>query len=126
MDANIFKEYLTKLDTRFESCNKNCNIFIDNCRAHPPVTSYNLKRIKVYFFPPNITSVCQPMDMGIIASLKTNYKTKLSRDKTVCLKNNSKFNVSVLDAMCILDKSWKDVKESAIIKCFTKAHFNQE
>ena len=66
------------------------------------------------------------MDMGIIASLKTNYKTKLSRDKTVCLKNNSKFNVSVLDAMCILDKSWKDVKESTIIKCFTKAHFNQE
>jgi hypothetical protein len=27
MDANIFKEYLTKLDTRFQNCNRNCIIF---------------------------------------------------------------------------------------------------
>ena len=43
-----------------------------------------------------------PMDMGIIAILKTLYKTYLSRNKNICLKNNVKFNVTVFDAMYIL------------------------
>ena len=124
MDANIFKEYLTKLDTRFQSCNRNCIIFIDNCRAHPPVTSLqNLKRIKVYFFPPNITSVCQPMDMGIIANLKLNYKNYLSNDKNKCLEHDTHFSVNILDAMLNLKKSWDDVKPTMIQNCFKKAQF---
>jgi hypothetical protein len=69
MDAA--KEYLIKLDTRFQKSNKNVIIFIDNFRAHPPVSCLQyLKNIKIYFFPPNITSVCHPIDMGIIANLK--------------------------------------------------------
>ncbi len=51
MDAAIFKEYLNKLDTRFQKSNKNVIIFIDICRAHPTETCLqHLINIKIYFF----------------------------------------------------------------------------
>ncbi len=37
-----------------------------------------------------------------------------------------KFTWTVLDAMWRLAKSWKDVKESTIVNCFTKANFNRQ
>jgi hypothetical protein len=104
--------------------NRKCIVFIDNCRAHQPVSSLNqLKNLKVIFFPPNITSVCQPMDMGIIANLKLNYKNYLSFEKNHCLENNAKFCVTVLDAMIYLKNSWNYVKPSTIQNCFRKAQF---
>ena len=127
MDQIIFLEYLNKLDKRFETEKRKCIVFIDNCRAHPPQDNLkHMKALKVVFFPPNITSVCQPMDMGIIANLKGFYKTYLSREKNLVLNNNMKFTCTVLDAMCRLSKSWKDVKESTIVNCFTKANFNRQ
>ena len=73
-----------------------------------------------------MTSVCQPMDMGIIANLKLNYKNYLARAKNMCLENNLKFCVNVLDAMTNLKKSWEDVKSSTIQNCFKKAQFNRD
>jgi hypothetical protein len=68
MDQIIFLEYLNKLDKRFETEKRKFIVFIDNCRAHPPQDNLkHMKALKVVFFPPNITSVCQPMDIGIIA-----------------------------------------------------------
>lgn len=78
MDSNLFREYLNKIDTRFQLEQRKCIAFIDNCKAHPPLESLKIKNLRVVFFPPNITSVCQPMDMGIIANLKSNYKNYLS------------------------------------------------
>ena len=55
-------------------------MFIDNCRAH--LKEYpKLKNIVVRFFPPNITSKCQPIEMGIINSLKCHYANILSSKK---------------------------------------------
>jgi hypothetical protein len=124
LDQVIFLEYLNKLDKRFETENRKCIVFVDNCRVHPPQEILkHLKSLKVVFFPPNITCVCQPMDMGIIANLKGYYKTHLSRDKIICLNNNVKFGCTVLDAMCRLAKSWIDVKEITVKNCFYKANF---
>ena len=35
-----------------------------------------LGQVKCFFFPPNITSVYQPLDQGIIMTLKTKYKSQ--------------------------------------------------
>ena len=111
MDSNLFRKYLNKIDTRFQLEQRKCIAFIDNCKAHPPLESLKLKNLRVVFFPPNITSVCQPMDMGIIANLKSNYKNYLSRDKNKCLEHNTVFTVTVLAAMSNLAKSWHDVRQ---------------
>ena len=39
MDVTIFLEYLNRLEKRFVYEKRNCLIFIDNCRAHPPLSS---------------------------------------------------------------------------------------
>lgn len=33
--------------------------------------------MKVFIFPPNVTALYQPLDQGIIAALKTGYKSRL-------------------------------------------------
>ena len=100
----------------FRSVNKKCIIFIDNCRVHPPIQY--LKNIKVLYFPPNVTSVCQPMDMGIIANLKNNYNNYLSNDKNKCLETGANFSINILDAMINLKKSWDDVSQTTIKNIF--------
>ena len=40
-----------------------------NCSSHQ--LTCNLENIKVVFIPPNTTSVIQPLDQGIIKTLKT-------------------------------------------------------
>lgn len=94
MNFELFHEYLTKRDNEFKSENRHVLLFIDNCAAHPKV--YNLSNIKVIFFPPNVTSKCQPCDMGIIHSLKSHYKNKVNHNKT-CLENNVK-----LRSVCLI------------------------
>jgi hypothetical protein len=67
--------------------------------------------------------MCQPMDMGIIANLKVNYKNYLSKSKNLHLENDQVLNINVLDAMYFLKKCWEDVKPLTIQHCFHKAQF---
>ena len=68
MVGKIFEEWVRMLDKRMTLLQRNIALIIDNCAAHPNVDK--LKSIKIYFLPPNTTSVIQPMDMGIINNLK--------------------------------------------------------
>ena len=67
MDWNLFEEWLRELDRKFA-------FVINNCPAHDHID--NLKGIKLYFLPPNTTSKTQPMDQGVIRSLKAKYRKK--------------------------------------------------
>ena len=40
--------------------------------------AFRLSNLLLIFLPPNCTSVVQPLDMGIIASFKARYKSKLA------------------------------------------------
>ena len=46
-------------------------LLIDNCHAHPSV--FDLTNVQLVFLPPYTTSVLQPMDQGVIRSLKAHY-----------------------------------------------------
>jgi len=54
-------------------------LLLDNCSAHPQddeLISSNGK-IRAMFLPPNVTSLIQPMDQGVIESVKRQYRKKL-------------------------------------------------
>ncbi|XP_008181899.1 tigger transposable element-derived protein 6-like [Acyrthosiphon pisum] len=47
-------------------------LFLDNASSH--TDTLILKNIKLIFLPPNTTSICQPLDHGIIKNFKVHYR----------------------------------------------------
>ncbi len=87
-----------------------------------------LTNVELHYFPPNMTLVLQPLDTGIIRSLKA-----LAR-KCEILSILDNINDSlraldlvkkliVLNAIKFIDKSWSMVKAETIQKCFSKCGF---
>lgn len=55
-------------------------LILDNCTAHLSPELLSKDNVSVLFLPPNCTSLIQPMDMGIIRSLKCHYKSNFLRE----------------------------------------------
>ncbi|XP_051785316.1 tigger transposable element-derived protein 1-like [Erpetoichthys calabaricus] len=48
-------------------------LLLDNAPGHPRHLADLYPNVKVFFLPPNTTPLIQPMDQGVIATLKANY-----------------------------------------------------
>ena len=74
---------------------------MDNCPAHPEIGG--LKAIELCFLPPNTTSITQPMDQGVIRSLKAKYWSRITQQiiKAIDAKKSIP-KVNELDGMKML------------------------
>ena len=98
-------------------------LLVDNCTAHPEMP--NLDAVKVIFLPKNTTLVLQPMDMGIIQSLKAYYRNSLVKKIIQSYNAGSGLpKISVLDAMLMGTLAWDSVTTTTIINCFKKAEIS--
>ena len=80
-------------------------LVINNCPTHPPIE--NLKSIKSFFLSPNTTSTTQPMDQGVIRSLKAKYRKNIVQRIIRSLEKNIALSVvSILKAMQMLASAW--------------------
>ncbi|CAG9566413.1 unnamed protein product [Danaus chrysippus] len=124
MTSEIFEKVLRKWDSELRRHNKKIILFIDNCPAHPHIQK--LTNIKLAFLPPNTTSVIQPIDQGIIKTLKSHYR-KLLVEKMVNDNENSStpFAVNILDGIEMLTTAWARVTADTIKKCFSHAGFGK-
>ena len=123
MNSELFEEWVRELDKKFESENRKIALIVDNCPAHPEIEG--LKAIDLFFLPPNTTSHLQPMDQGVIRSLKAKYRQKVIRKIIDAIdKGNMIPNISILEGMKILTLSWEEVSISTFINCFSKAGFS--
>ena len=52
-------------------------VLVNGFSGHDEKVNELMGQVTVFKFPPNITSVYQPLDQGIIAALKTGYKSRL-------------------------------------------------
>ena len=57
--------------------NRKIDLFVDNFSGH---TVPELNNIRIHFFPANTTSVLQPLDQGIIRSVKSYYRKQIIFD----------------------------------------------
>ena len=120
MTTRIFDEWLVKLDKKMYLCNRKIALIIDNCTSHKCLSE--LKAIKLYFLPPNTTSSTQPMDMGIIANLKSIYRRIILRKRILDLECNKENTINVLDSLFYISEAWNKVSSDTISNCF--AHCN--
>ena len=117
MNGELFEEWAKEVDKRFqrECCHDN-----GKCSVHPDVE--RLKAIELKSFPANTTSNTQPMDQGIITSLKAKYRHLSVRLIIRYLDNEKPLpTTSILDAMIMLAKAWNAVEEKTIVNCSRKA-----
>jgi hypothetical protein len=123
MTCALFMEFLTCLERRMAAKNQKILLFVDQCVAHFEDTS-ELRNVRVEFLPANTTSVLQPMDKGIIRSLKYKYHKRL-----VCkflqriTTTRECYKVSLFDAISMLAASWNAVSWETIANCYWKARF---
>lgn len=123
MTSEIFKQWLVKLDKKFQNQNRKVAMIVDNCPAHPNVKG--LKAIKLVFLPPNTTSHTQPMDQGIIKNLKSHYRKLVILKQIQSAEKKEELHITVLDAMRLLRQSWSMVKQTTIVNCYRHAKFVQ-
>ncbi|XP_054711028.1 tigger transposable element-derived protein 2-like [Uloborus diversus] len=81
--------------------------------------------IKCLFLSPNVTSLCQPMDQGVIESIKRVYRRKLltvliagmdeGKNVTETLKK-----VDMLDEVMWVAQAWDDIKPITMIRSWRK------
>jgi len=105
-------------------------LLLDQCSAHQKDLVFS--NIKLLFFPPNTTSKLQPLDAGIIHSLKVNYRKLLLRAKideyeTFLLNRKNELDVffpkkiSILDALKFIKLCWSKLSIDVISNCSRKS-----
>ena len=76
MDSSIFRKIVFKLNDKMKKQNRKILLFLDNCSSY--FINEELSNVKLIYFPSNSASVLQPLDLGIIKCLKTNYRKKIN------------------------------------------------
>ena len=105
MISFLFDEWVKELDRKFEKESRATVLIVDNCPAHPIVDG--LKATELVFLPPNTTSKSQPMDQGVIRSLKPKYHRKIIKRLIRAVDMKKKLpQTSILDAMQLLQSAW--------------------
>ena len=124
MAGVIFEEWVRKLDSSFRAQSRKVALLIDNGPALHE--SKNLTNINLIFVPPNATSVLQPMDQGVIRSLKAHYRKKVVRLCIKAMESNKPLpKINILQAMKHLVSSWNVVSKENIVNCFKKSNISQ-
>jgi len=128
MTSPIFNQYLKEFDEYFKR--KRCKIvfFLDNALVHIVDEATNLTNVELCYFPPNLTSVLQPLNVGIIRSLKAlsrkfEVMSILDNINDSLHASNLVRKLTILDVIKFIDKSWSMVKVETIQKCFSNCGF---
>ena len=125
MDRDLFTKWVKELDQKFASQNRKIALIVDNCPAHPLVDG--LKAIELIFLPLSTKSKRQPMDQGVIRSLKAFYSNSfIKRYITSIDGERSPTKVNMLEAMTLLIAAWECVSPITLLNCFRKVGINSE
>lgn len=94
MSADLFKEwfeleFVLKVKHHLKSANFSTKavLLLDNTLTHPGNLTCETDDIKIIFLPSNVTSLMQPMDQGVIESLKRRYRRKLLSEILQCAES---------------------------------------
>ena len=108
------------LDRKFVTEDRKISLIVDNYPVRPDVSV--LQAINRIFLPPNTTSRTQPIDQGVIRSLKDHYRSILAAKQIACIEKNLEVpKIDTIDTMNMLSQAWFKVTEQTVANCFRKA-----
>ena len=125
MGSILFEEWVREVDRPFTKEGRKMVLLVDNCPAHPSID--NFVSTELIFLLPNTTSKLQPMDQGVIRSLKAHYKTMSIKKLIEAIEKKKPLpEFSILDAMQMLDLAWGKVTTKTAVNCFEKTGISKE
>nr|XP_054923015.1 tigger transposable element-derived protein 6-like [Dermacentor andersoni] len=122
MSRAIFGSWLEAFDTDMRKAGRSVCLFVDNCSAHH-VDDVELGNVRLVFFPPNCTSVLQPLDQGVIRSVKCAYKERLIQRLLLNLQLKRPTVVDMFMALEMMAAAWVATSPGVIDNCFNHAGF---
>ena len=97
MDSILFEKWVLEVDRRFTKEGRKIVLLVDNCPAHSSID--NLVSAELIFVPIG-ASTLQPMDQGVIRSLKAHYKTMSIKKLIEAIEKKKPLpEFSILDAI---------------------------
>ena len=110
MTSDIFTDWLLEFgDYISQFRERRVALVIDNASCHKKCTEQTkFRNIEIVYLPPNTTSLTQPMDAGVIASMRRRFKRKqVSQALKVIEENeNNKYRIDLYTACTWLSKIW--------------------
>lgn len=120
MTSLIFESWLKEWDRSLQQESRKIVLIVNNCAAHPHCTV-------------NTISLIQPMDMGVIKNLKTEYRKRLVHHILLLVEENIigpastaveiSSKVNILEAIQFVADSWRAVDDKIIRNCFAHCGF---
>ncbi|GET61134.1 tigger transposable element-derived protein 4-like [Rhizophagus irregularis DAOM 181602=DAOM 197198] len=126
MQRSIFKHYLERLNSKMLRENQHIILLIDNARCHESENINSLSNVKVHFLPPNTTSFFQPLDQGIIYSLKAQYRKLLCQNRIQAYDFYEEGDpipppIDIFDSINLIADAWKKVSKKTILNSWARA-----
>ncbi|XP_053556272.1 jerky protein homolog [Bombina bombina] len=133
MDKDIFQDWFVNdfipsvrqnLTNLGKPANTKCLLLLDNCRAHPHESKLvsDCGNIFASYLPPNVTSLIQPMDQGVIRNFKCHYKNdfmmKMLNKDVDSIEFQRSFTIK--DAVLSLVTAWNTVKPVTLLRAWRK------
>lgn len=131
MVSDIFKQwFFENFVPSVKKYLKNCGLpnkavlLIDNAPSHPSVNELVKDDISVKFLPPNVTSLVQPMDQGVLEKIKKVYKRQMlsqlveDEGEHGVVEVLKSFNVKTVIYM--IAEAWDQVGRETLIKSWKK------
>ncbi|XP_064455097.1 tigger transposable element-derived protein 6-like [Ornithodoros turicata] len=124
MTRAIFSDWLKEFNEEMRRKGRKICLLLDNCTAHH-IVGLNLPHIELRFFPANSTSLLQPLDQGVIRSVKCAYRERLIQRLLLNLRLQVETKVDIYVAMKMLSAAWTATQPSTVANCFRHAGFKQ-
>ena len=100
-------------------------LLLDNCSAHPNEDELvsNDGQIVAKFLPPNVTSLIQPMDQGVLECLKRIYRKSVLRELISHTEDDMLGFLKKIDMLMVVEKianAWEQVSPETLRKSWSK------
>lgn len=119
---SIFTEWVVAFDRDMKRQGRKVCLLLDNCSAHR-IDDVVLTNTDVKYFPPNCTSLIQPLDQGVIVSLKRAYRSRLMQRLLLNIENGRETKIDLYMALQMMAAAWSTLKRDTISNCFRHSGF---
>ena len=96
-------------------------LLLDNCSAHPEEEEFVSPdgKVKAKFLPPNVTSLIQPMDQGVLVAIKRHYRKTILEELVLQEGNGTAIvaflrGINMLKVSEIIAASWNEIGKKTL------------